>query len=109
MIQINELLRAEIAKIISLEIMMDNGLITVTHVNCSANLQNATVFISVLPENVSGTALRLLRSHSSVFKKYLKKLSLKYIPRLNWRIDSQERYAAEINNAINEVVKGEKE
>lgn len=99
MLRINELLRSEIAKIVLEDVSLPNGLITITQVKCSADLHEATVFISVLPESVSGTALKLLRAHSSLVSKKLKKLNLKSIPRINWKIDSQERFAADLEKA----------
>ena len=103
MLKINELLRAEIAKIISLDVSLENGLITITQVKCSADLHEATVFISVLPESISGTALKLLRAQSSSVSKKLIKLNLKSIPRFNWKIDSQERFAADLEKATMEI------
>ena len=102
MLKINELLRAEIAKVVSEDVFLDDGLITITQVKCSADLHEATVFISVLPEKVSGTALKLLRAHSSLVSKKLKKFNLKSIPRFNWRIDSQERFAVDLEKAEEE-------
>jgi ribosome-binding factor A len=103
MLQINEQLRSEIAQAISREVYINDGLITVTKVKCAANLQHATVFVSVLPENVSGSALAMLKKNNSLISKYLSKLNLKYTPKLRWRIDDQERYAADINRVINEI------
>ncbi len=102
-VQINELLRAEIAGILSREVYLDNGLITVTKVRCGADLREASVSVSVLPENVSGTALKLLRRHTSIVGKELKKLHLKFIPRITWKIDSQERFAVDVEKAIGEL------
>jgi ribosome-binding factor A len=108
-IQINEMLRAEVAGIISREVYLDNGLITVTKVRCGADLREASVFVSVLPENVSGTALKLLRQNTSVVSKQLRKLHLKYIPKITWRIDSQERFAVGVEKAIGELGENESE
>lgn len=102
--QVNELLRSELANLLSREIAIDNGLITILYVKCSPNLRQATVGISVLPENMSGSALQILRKHSSGFSGALKnKLKLKFIPKFRWIIDSQERYAVEIDKAINNL------
>lgn len=103
--QINELLRAELAHLISTEIEFVDGLVTVAEVKTSADLKNATVVISVLPENLSGTALRVVRKQSGHITKKLKKLNLKYIPRLRWRIDSNARHAANMDKAFEEVSK----
>lgn len=102
--QINELLRAELAELMSRESPMDNALITITRVKCSPDLKNATILISVLPENVSGTALKKLKAQNSYFNNNLKKtVKIKFIPKLRWKIDSQERYAASIDRVLDEI------
>ncbi len=102
--RINELLRAELAQMISAKLPLDQGLITVIRVKCGADLKYATVFISVLPENISGTVLKNLRRHSSEFSRELKsKLKMKFIPNFSWKIDSAERYAANIEKVFDEL------
>jgi ribosome-binding factor A len=102
--QINEMLRAELSLLMSRESPIPNGLITITRVKCSPDLKNATILISVLPENVSGTALSKVRAQNSYYNNNLrKKLSIKFIPKLTWKIDSQERYAASIDRVLDEI------
>lgn len=105
-LQINELLRQELAILVSREVYLPDGLITVTKVKCSPDLKNAFALISVLPENFSGSALSKLKSHNALFTKELrKKLNLRKIPRLKWEIDQQERYALEIDKTFAEIKK----
>jgi ribosome-binding factor A len=105
--KINELLRSELANLINQEININNGLITVTFVDCSKDLKHAKIGISVLPENLSGTALEKLRKESSHFCKILvKKLNIKNIPRFNWIIDDTEKNAAKIENILNQIKEG---
>ena len=107
--QINELLRSEIANIINQEIRLNNGLITVCYVDCSADLKNAKIGISTLPDNLSKIALKKLKKHSSQFCQTLKKkLNLKYIPKFNWIIDETEKNAAKIENMLNEILDTDK-
>lgn len=102
--QVNQLLRSELANLVSKEVYLQDGLITITHVKCSPDLKNASILISVLPENLSGTALKTLNKFNSLFSNELrKKLNLKFIPKFTWKIDSQERYAAEIDKAFAEL------
>lgn len=103
-LQINELLKSEIANLVSRDIFLENGLITITYVDCSPDLKNAKIGISVLPEHLSGSALRLLRSHSKRFSQNLKKrINLKFIPKFTWEIDKQQRYANEIDRVIMDI------
>lgn len=102
--QINELLRSELANLVNQEINIDNGLITICYVDCSRDLKNAKIGISVLPSNLSGTALKKLRKNSSQFCQILKKkLNLKNIPRFNWIIDDTENEATEIEELLDKI------
>lgn len=102
--QINELLREELSILMSRETPIPNGLITITRVKCSPDLKNATILISVLPENVSGSALRKVRAQNSYYASNLrKKIKIKFIPKFRWKIDSQERYAASIDRVLDEI------
>jgi ribosome-binding factor A len=102
--QINELLHREISNFISREGLLENGLITITYVKCSANLKNATVGISVLPENLAGTALKVLsRASGHLAKELNKKVRIQFIPKFRWEIDSLERNAIAIDRAIAEL------
>lgn len=103
-IQVNELLKSELANLISQELPLNNGLVTVCYVDCSPDLKNAKIGISVLPYNLSGKILKKLKQHSSQFCKILKKkLNLRHIPRFNWIIDSTERDAAEIDKILKQI------
>ena len=104
MVRVNELLKAELAQFINQNIPLENGLITVTQVKASPDLKNATVLVSVLPDNITGTALKKLRQNSSVLRSQLKnKINLKYIPRLTWRLDPTERKADELEQVIKDL------
>lgn len=99
--QVNELMRAELANLLVRHMPAIDHLITITRVECSTDLRYAKVFISVLPETMSGTALKNLRGASRIFTDELKKkLKMKFIPKLNWQIDPGERYAAEIDEVF---------
>lgn len=102
--KINELLRREIAEIISREGVLENGLVTITKIRTGTDLKNATILISVLPTNLSGTALKQLKHLNSLISAQLrKKLKIKNIPRFNWKIDGLERHAVEVEDAINSL------
>jgi len=58
----NELILEELAQAVNREVALPNTLITVTYVECSPDLKQAKVGISVLPDNLAGTALRKLKA-----------------------------------------------
>ena len=104
--RVNELIKRNIADLINREVYLKDGLITVSFVDCSPDLARAKIGISVLPANLAGTALKVLRGHSSLFTKILKKKTrLRHIPKFDWVIDSTEEEAAKIEKLLEEIKK----
>ena len=102
--QINELIRNELANLISREIFLPDGLITISYVDCSPDLNNAKIGVSVLSEKFNGTALKKLRHQSGQFANTLKKkLKIKKIPKFNWLIDTTEKKAADIEGLLYQI------
>lgn len=102
--KINELLRGELANLINGYLELENGLVTIIYVKSSADLRTAKVGVSVLPENLTGTALKKLRKNNRLFSQSLKKkLNLKNIPRFFWEVDANERYALNIEKTIKKI------
>lgn len=101
--QVNELLKSELARLVEEHVNLNNGLITVTYVDCSPDLKYAKIGISVLPEKMFGTALNELKKNNSHFAQALrKKTRLRQVPHFNWQVDDTEMKAAEID----EILKG---
>ncbi len=99
--QVNSLLQKEIAELIFQEIPVRGGLVTVVYVDCSPDLREANIAVSVLPEKLTGTVLRQLRQKSVSFSKLLhRRLKLRRIPSLRWKIDTTERQAAELEKVF---------
>ena len=95
--RLNNVLKNHLANMISQEMPINKFLITVVYTDCSPDLKNVKIGISVLPEKFAGTALKELRKKSSVFAKILAKTAkLRKIPRFNWIIDTSAKYADEI-------------
>jgi len=108
--QINELLAREVSAYISRELILKEGLITVTKVDCSPDLKNAKVFVSILPDKLFGTALSSLRKHSSSLHTYLKKtIRIRKVPRISWEIDPTEKHASVIDRLLDQIKKEEEE
>ena len=99
---INHFLKHELSLLISSNIALENGLITITKVKCSEDLSEATIMVSVLPENIYGTALKELRKNNHEFARLLRRKSnLRKVPKFNWKIDSHEKRVDDINKEIN--------
>ncbi len=99
--QINEGLKQELANVLNKELELRNALVTVSYVYCSDDLNYARVGVSVLPDRLAGTALRLLRAKSGPIAKMLqKRTSIRKIPKITWELDTTEREASVIEKAI---------
>lgn len=99
--RLNELLRSKLATLVSREVFLSGGLITITKVETTPDLKYSKVHISVLPENVSGTALELLRKNNAMFSKQIAKTTrIRKVPKFIWMIDDGERKMLEIDKII---------
>jgi ribosome-binding factor A len=99
----NEIIKEELAGLLNKNIDFRNGLITVTYVRCSEDYNYATVGISVLPDKLAGTALKILRASSgSLAKELNNKIRIRKVPKLSWKLDTIEREAEKIENIIKE-------
>lgn len=108
--QLNEMLQQELAYAINREVGVPNTLITVVYVRTTSDLKFATVGVSVLPDNLAGTALEKLKKSSGVLSSILaKKTRLRQIPRLRFEFDPTERKAAVLENFMNKMGEIEKE
>ena len=107
--QINNMLQQELAYAINREVGVPNALITVVYVRTSSDLQWATVGVSILPDNVAGTALSKLKNSAGLLSSILsKKTRLRKIPRLRFEFDPTEKKAAVLENLINNLEQEEK-
>jgi ribosome-binding factor A len=102
--RINEVLHRELAEAITQEVEFPEGLITITAVDCSSDFSFARVFVSVLPDHLTGTALRALKKSSArVMARAKKHLKFRRIPKLRWSFDSIERDYEEIDKVMREI------
>jgi ribosome-binding factor A len=96
--RLNETLRKEIAMIITEEVDLPGGLITITRVECDTNFYSARILFSVLPDSLLGTALEKLRKNSGVIGEELKhRIRIRKIPHLIWEFDPTEKQAGALD------------
>jgi len=102
--QINTLLARKLGILISQEIPMDNGMITITYVDCSPDLKNAKIYITILPQNLAGTALKKLKQNNAFFgKEIAKSTRLRKVPKFEWVIDRAKKEAYEIEETLSKI------
>ena len=102
--RVNEILLGELAQAVNKELGLPGALITVSYVECDTDLRTARVGVSVLPDNLAGTTLRLLKSSTPRLVSIIKsKIKLRKIPKLIWEFDSTEREAEKIEKLIDGI------
>jgi ribosome-binding factor A len=104
--QVAELLHQEISQLIQYDTRDPRlGFVTVTGVDVTADLRNAQVYVTVLgdEEEVKAT-LAGLESAASYFRYRLKQmLSLRYIPQLEFRIDTSLEQGMRIDRLLDTI------
>ena len=85
---LNSLLQEEVSKIIAKEVDFTDCIITVTRVDTSPNRSKSDIFITVMPESKEEEAIKSIYSNiREVQRQTNKKLRMKYVPRLYFKID----------------------
>jgi ribosome-binding factor A len=102
--QLNELIMHELAVLVNREIDFPGALITISYVDCSPDLKQAKVGFSVLPDNLSGTALRKLQTSTGHLVGLLRdRLRLRRLPHFIWEFDATEKEAGKIEKIITDL------
>jgi len=105
--RVGDLLRKEIADIIIYKLKDPRiGFVTVTGVDVTDDLKIAVVYISILKEEEKKTTLDILNSAKSFIRAELsKRLRLKFIPSIEFRLDSSIEYGSRIETLLNDIRK----
>src|SRR3989344_5328419 len=100
--QVASLLEHHISEILLREIEPPQGcLITVMRAEVTPDLKHAKIFVSILPENKTGSAMKLLESKKGAVQHFLnQKLTMKFSPRIHWELDLTTRKYAAIDEAL---------
>lgn len=104
--QVESTLRRAIANVLARKLSDPRleGLISVTRVEATPNLREARVYVSVIPEKNEKRALAGLRDsvghmHSAVARQ----VRMRYVPRLEFRLDDSLKKADAIFDAIDQA------
>jgi len=103
--KINSLIKQRLSLILSRELNLKPGIfLTVSKVDTSKDLSYTRIFVSVFPESETNYALKTLEKESGFLRKELgKKLKIKTLPRLNFKIDTTEAEADEIEKILKQL------
>ena len=85
---LNSLIQEEVSRIVAKEVDFTDCIVTITRVDTSSDCSKSDVFITVMPDKKEKDALKSIYSNiHEVQKKINKKLKMKYVPRLCFKID----------------------
>jgi ribosome-binding factor A len=103
--RVSDLLREEIADIITYRLKDPRiGFITVTGVDVTDDIKIARVYISVLKDEEKKTTLEVLNAAKSFIRTELsKRLRMKFIPSIEFRLDTSVEYGSMIDKLLKEI------
>ena len=107
--QVNELLKQELGVIVLREAEAPEGaLVTVTRVDCSPNLQQAKVYVSVMPDEHAKEVIKGLQRNIYDIQQVLNdRLSMRPVPRIQWVIEEATATAQRIESLLDQIKKAE--
>jgi len=79
------------------------GFVTVTEVDITADLKNATVFITTMADDPSETMAGLVSATPFFRRELARKLSLRYTPTLTFEIDPSIAYGQKIESLLADI------
>jgi ribosome-binding factor A len=104
MLRVNELLKRELSGIIAREVSFEGALVTVNHVDVSADLKNAHVFVSVLGSDRAENVMNKLASHRATLQAELARhVTIKYTPHLVFHLDDSIERGARVIEILQEI------
>lgn len=81
-----------------------NSIITITNIEISDDLKEATLFFTVFPDSYEGTALEFLKRQRSDLRNYVKgKWKAKFLPFFDFEIDKGEKNRQRIDELLNQA------
>jgi len=105
--RVRDLLREEIADIIFFKVKDPRiGFLTVTGVDVTDDLKIAIVYVSILKEEEKQSTLDILQAAKSFIRTELsKRLKMKFIPSIDFRLDTSIEYGNRIDQLLGEIRK----
>jgi len=103
--QLNSLVQQEVATILNRHFGRSvDWLVTVTKVQVADDAESASVWISVLPDDAGESALKLIHQQIRDIQATLnKRLVMKFVPRLTFRLDTAALKADRINDVLDRL------
>jgi ribosome-binding factor A len=103
--RVNELIRQEIAQILAREVGFKPGIfLTVAKVDTTKDLRYTRIFVSIFPEKETEYVMKTLGKEMYKIQGTInKKLHLKPLPRIEFKVDTTESEADEIEKILKKI------
>ncbi len=103
-----QLIQEELSKIILRELEVGPGtLVTVTKVDVSADFSHARVYVTIFPDNITGTVLEKLRKQRKDYQYFLADIVRSgRSPQLDFYIDEQAIEGFKMDTLLDEISEG---
>jgi len=103
--KINDLIRQHINDIILKDLSLKDGVfVTISKVDTSSDLRYTRIFVSIFPEKESAYAMKTLQKEIySIQGSLNKKLHMKPLPKIEFRLDETEIHADKIEKLLKEI------
>jgi ribosome-binding factor A len=104
-IRVNELLRRELGDILRKHYQADAVAVTVTEVRVAPDLRDARVFIAIVGDaDFIEKKMRWLRRQAAAIREELsKRIVLKYLPKIEYRLDEKTPKATQLLRLLDEL------
>ncbi|MEK7193470.1 MAG: 30S ribosome-binding factor RbfA [Patescibacteria group bacterium] len=107
-LRVSKLIHEELTKIINREIELEGAIATITEVTVDKKLEHAVAKVSILPSAAAEKGIEVFRkAQGSLQHLLMKKLSIKPLPRIEFRLDRGAEYAARVEKLLIESEKNE--
>jgi len=110
--KLGELITAELSDLLRTRVKDPRvGFASITHVDVSGDLRHAKIYVSVMgtPEEQEETMKGLRNANGFLRHELAQRLTLRYMPELNFRLDTSIEEGSRILGLINQVEREDKE
>jgi ribosome-binding factor A len=104
LLRVNELVKRELSGIVAREVNFESAIVTINHVDVTADLKSAHVFVSVLgSENGSAVMNKLETQRPALQAELARHVVLKYTPHLVFHLDDSIKRGSRIIEIMREL------
>ncbi len=103
-LRVNEVLKRELSIIVAREVTFEGALVTINHIDVTADLKNAHVFVSVLGPAGGASVINKLETHRPALQAELaRRVVLKYTPHLVFHLDDSIERGTRVIEILQEI------